>query len=70
MTMSYRLNETISFRVDTRQPRAPVGDLSTEDVEDCILMTRDVIRRKNMTYLLYEGLREDMGLFMSGDTQA
>ncbi|XP_013209080.1 sialic acid-binding Ig-like lectin 10 [Microtus ochrogaster] len=69
MTMSYRLNETISFRVDTRQPRAPMGDLSTEDVEDCILMTRDVIRRENMTYLLYEGPREDVGLFMSDPTQ-
>ncbi|XP_041909977.1 sialic acid-binding Ig-like lectin 12 [Arvicola amphibius] len=56
MTLSYRLNETISFHVDTSQPRAPVGDLSTEDVEDCILLTRDVIRRENMTYLLYDGL--------------
>ncbi|KAK7805541.1 hypothetical protein U0070_023144 [Myodes glareolus] len=67
--MSYRLNETISFRIDTSQPRAPVGGLSTEEVEDCILLTRDVIRRENMTYLLYEDLREDMGLFMSDLTQ-
>ncbi|KAH0517361.1 IgLON family member 5 [Microtus ochrogaster] len=69
MTMSYRLNETISFRVDTRQPRAPMGDISTEDIEECILMTSDVIRKENMTYLLYEGLREDVGLFMSDPTQ-
>ncbi|CAO2614603.1 SIGLEC family-like protein 1 [Lemmus lemmus] len=54
MTMSYRLNETISFRVDTSRPRAPMGGLSTEEAEDCILLTRDVIRRENMTDLLYE----------------
>uniref|UniRef100_A0A8C2MY09 Siglec family like 2 n=1 Tax=Cricetulus griseus TaxID=10029 RepID=A0A8C2MY09_CRIGR len=53
MTVGYRLNETISFHADNSQPRAPTGDLSTEGVEDCILLTQDVLGKENMTYLLY-----------------
>ncbi|XP_027276311.1 sialic acid-binding Ig-like lectin 6 [Cricetulus griseus] len=56
MTVGYRLNETISFHADNSQPRAPTGDLSTEGVEDCILLTQDVLGKENMTYLLYVGL--------------
>ncbi|OBS73977.1 hypothetical protein A6R68_15480, partial [Neotoma lepida] len=77
MTVGYRFNENISFHVDTSQPRAPTGELSVEEVEDCILLTRDILRRENMTYLLYVGLgdqngtvlREDVGLSMSDLTQ-
>ncbi|CAO2614602.1 SIGLEC family-like protein 1 [Lemmus lemmus] len=64
MTMSYRLNETISFRVDTSRPRAPMGGLSTEEAEDCILLTRDVIRRENMTDLLYEDLTQKPEIYI------
>lgn len=78
MTVGYRLNETISFHADNSQPRAPTGDLSTEGVEDCILLTQDVLGKENMTYLLYVGLgdlkdtvlREDIELSMPGDVQA
>ncbi|MEJ1286977.1 IgLON family member 5 [Cricetulus griseus] len=68
----FGLNETISFHADNSQPRAPTGDLSTEGVEDCILLTQDVLGKENMTYLLYVGLgdlkdtvlREDIELSM------
>lgn len=78
MTVGYRLDENISFHVDISQLRAPTGDFSTEEVEDCILLSRDMLRRENMTYVLYVGLedqkgtvlREDIGLSISGDVQA
>ncbi|XP_052034988.1 sialic acid-binding Ig-like lectin 10 [Apodemus sylvaticus] len=54
--VSYRLNENISFRVGTIQPRAPTGDVSTEELEYCILMTHNTLRRENRTYSLYVGL--------------
>uniref|UniRef100_A0A8C6I4M8 Ig-like domain-containing protein n=1 Tax=Mus spicilegus TaxID=10103 RepID=A0A8C6I4M8_MUSSI len=56
MAVSYRLNENISFRVGTSHPSAPMGDLSTEEVEYCILMTHSMLRRKYMTNSLYVGL--------------
>ncbi|XP_052570582.1 sialic acid-binding Ig-like lectin 10 [Peromyscus californicus insignis] len=62
MTVGYRLNENISFHVDTSQPGFPTGDFSTEEVEDCILMSRDMLRRENMTYVLYVGLEDQKDL--------
>ncbi|XP_063126116.1 uncharacterized LOC130062809 isoform X4 [Rattus norvegicus] len=56
MIVSYRLNENISFHAGTSQPRGPVADLSTEEVEYCILLTHNMLGRKNMTYSLYVGL--------------
>jgi hypothetical protein len=78
MAVSYRLNENISFRVGTSHPSAPMGDLSTEEVEYCILMTHSMLRRKYMTNSLYVGLgtqkgtvrRAEVGLSMSRDIQA
>uniref|UniRef100_A0A8C8TUU4 Siglec family like 2 n=1 Tax=Peromyscus maniculatus bairdii TaxID=230844 RepID=A0A8C8TUU4_PERMB len=62
MTVGYRLDENISFHVDISQPRAPTGDFSTEEVEDCILLSRDMLRRENMTYVLYVGLEDQKDL--------
>ncbi|KAL6067541.1 hypothetical protein STEG23_026326 [Scotinomys teguina] len=77
MIVGYRHNENIHFQVDSSQSRAPPGDLSTAEVEDCVLLTRDMLRRENITYLLYVGLedqkgtvlREDAGLSVSDLTQ-
>ncbi|XP_051030172.1 sialic acid-binding Ig-like lectin 5 [Phodopus roborovskii] len=62
MTVHYRHNENISLHADTRQPRAPMGDLSTEEVEACILLTRDMLGKENMTYLLYVGVGDQKDL--------
>ncbi|XP_036041149.1 sialic acid-binding Ig-like lectin 11 [Onychomys torridus] len=62
MTVGYRLNENINFHVDTSRPRSPTGDFSTEEVEDCILLSRDVLRRENMTFVLYVGLEDQKDL--------
>ncbi|XP_031242158.1 sialic acid-binding Ig-like lectin 10 isoform X2 [Mastomys coucha] len=56
MIVSYRLNENISFRVGTSHLSAPMGDLSTEKLEYCILMTHSILRRENMFDSLYVGL--------------
>lgn len=78
MTVSYRLNENISFHVGTSQPSGPMADLPTEEVEYCILLTHNMLGRKNMTYSLYVGLgaqkgtvvRVEVGLAMSHDARA
>lgn len=76
--VSYRLNENISFSVGTSQPSTLMGDLSTEELEYCILLTHNAPRRKHITDSLYVGLgaqkgtvmRAEVGLFMSCDVQA
>ncbi|XP_021045471.1 sialic acid-binding Ig-like lectin 10 [Mus pahari] len=67
MIVSYRLNENISFRVGTHHPSAPMGDLSTEEVEYCILMTHNMLRRKNMTDSLYVSLGAQKDLTQNPD---
>ncbi|XP_055472211.1 sialic acid-binding Ig-like lectin 11 [Psammomys obesus] len=62
VTSNYRLNENISFHVGTSQPKAPMGDLSTEEVEYCILLTHSALRRENMAYSLYVGPGEQKDL--------
>ncbi|XP_028641582.1 sialic acid-binding Ig-like lectin 11 [Grammomys surdaster] len=56
MIVSYRFNENISFHVGASQPSVPMGDLSTKELEYCILLTHSVLRRKHMTDSLYVGL--------------
>ncbi|GAB1291984.1 hypothetical protein APTSU1_000721500 [Apodemus speciosus] len=63
--VSYRLNEDISFHVGTIRPRAPTGDVSAEELEHCILMTHNMLRRENMTYALYVGLGAQKDLTQS-----
>ncbi|XP_040592046.1 sialic acid-binding Ig-like lectin 11 isoform X2 [Mesocricetus auratus] len=68
MAVGYRLNGNISVRADTSHPRAPTGDLSTEE-EDCILLTGDVLGKGNTTYLLYVGLGDQKGTILRESTR-
>ncbi|XP_034347014.1 sialic acid-binding Ig-like lectin 11 [Arvicanthis niloticus] len=56
MIVNYRLNENMSFHFGSSQLSAPTGDLSTEELEYCILLTHNALRRKHMTDSLYVGL--------------
>ncbi|KAL1769026.1 sialic acid-binding Ig-like lectin 10 [Sigmodon hispidus] len=67
MTVGSRLNENILFHEDSSQLRAPMGDLSSEKVEDCILLTRNMLRRENMTFLLHVGPGDQKGTVLTQD---
>ncbi|XP_050998688.1 LOW QUALITY PROTEIN: sialic acid-binding Ig-like lectin 5 [Acomys russatus] len=59
MTVSYRLNENISFHVGTSRSSAPRGDLSMEEEEYCILLTHAMLRRESMAASLSVSLGDE-----------
>lgn len=86
MIMGYWLNKNISAPVATNKSNVIIDDHSNGrfhilwnlEERDCTLLTRNVLKRFNATYLspadLYEQkaafLRENITLFLSGDVQS
>lgn len=86
MITGYWINKNISSAVATSELNAAVDDNTSErshiiwnlEEQDCTLLTHDVLRRDNMTYLSSADqeeqkstlLRENITLFLSGDIQS